>query len=113
MVDREDHDVGLIAAHNTLLLSNNAPRAEPPEIGTSRAALDSLNEGMNFAYQMTAAGVLIALVTGAPMGWLVWSRTHNRSAALGIGLLVAAAAVVVAAWLYYTRVLCPPGAGCV
>ena len=64
------------------------------------------------AYEMTAAGVLIAVLVGFPSGWLVWGRTHNRSAALGIGLVVAAAAVVVAAWLYYTRVLCPPGVVC-
>jgi len=64
------------------------------------------------AYEMTAVGVLIAGLTGIPSGWVIWGRTHDRSAALVTGLAVAAAAVVIAAWLYYTRVLCPPGAGC-
>ena len=59
------------------------------------------------AYQMTAAGVLIAALIGVPSGWFIWGRTHSRMAALTIGLAIGAVAVVVAAWLYYTRVLCP------
>lgn len=74
--------------------------------------MDSLNLSMS-AYQMTAVGVLIAGLTGVPSGWIVWSRSHDRSAAVVTGLVVAALAVAIAAWLYYSRVLCPPGAGCV
>ena len=80
--------------------------------GTSVAPWDSLINDMT-AYQMTAAGVLIAALTGVPSGWFIWARTHSRMTALTTGLAIGAVAVVVTAWLYYTRVLCPPGAGCV
>lgn len=65
------------------------------------------------AYEMTAAGVGIAMLVGLPVGWLTWRFTHSRFAAIATGLTIAVVAVVIAAWTYYTRVLCPPGAGCV
>jgi hypothetical protein len=74
--------------------------------------VNSLNPSMS-AYQMSAVGVLIAGLTGIPSGWIIWGRTHDRSAAVVTGLVAAALAVAIAAWLYYSRVLCPPGAGCV
>ncbi len=64
------------------------------------------------AYEMGLAAVLISGVTGLPLAWLLWRRTGSRSTALALGTGVAVVAVAVAAWLYYTRVLCPPGAGC-
>lgn len=73
--------------------------------------MDSLNRGVS-AYEMTAVGVLIAGVAGVPSGWIAWGHTHNRTAAIVTGLVVAVVAVAIAAWLYYTRVLCPSGAGC-
>lgn len=62
---------------------------------------------------MAIVGALVAGLTGVPVGWVVWSRVHDRSVAIVSGLATGATALVLAAWTYYSQVLCPAGAGCV
>ena len=61
---------------------------------------------------MTYLAVVIAAVIGAPIGLLVRKTSENRSDAILTGVMAAAVVAVVAARLYVTQVLCPPGAGC-
>jgi hypothetical protein len=54
----------------------------------------------------------LAVVIGGPPGFIYWRATRNRAGAIATGLVVAVAGLLVLAWIYYTRVLCPPGAMC-
>lgn len=64
------------------------------------------------AYGMFGVGLIIFLGAGVAVGWPVFRATQERTAAYVAGIAVGILAVIVAFWFYYTRALCPPGAGC-
>ncbi len=61
------------------------------------------------------AGVIvgIGLVFALPVGYLIWRKTGSRVLTFWVGLAAALSGLLVVAFIYYSAVLCPPGAGCV
>ena len=63
--------------------------------------------------RQAALVVGIGALIGGPIGFITWRLTHNRAAAVSVGVGSAVVGLVVVGYLYLTIVLCPPGAGCV
>lgn len=82
-----------------------------------RAALEIFGIETDPGYwldMLAQAGTVIGLgmMVGGPVGWWVWRRTGRARRGVIVGVVAAVVWLVVYAYLYFSFVLCPRGAGC-